>query len=286
MSSSLAGLSLDPRGPRLTLGLRPLDLDQWLDVDEHYGYEMARKHRLLSTRHDDVVAYRDEGLVGSQEVLHLVQTWLARHHPGLGAAPLPGLHPIDAAGRLVQEDLCVMSAASGTWWLTAASVCSPSRWNLREKVATSLGQIHDPVPGYHEKIAAVVERSLDRLDENRPMWRLNWTLVDDPRLFQPSAPAPTEEPGAPRHLRLVDLTLRLERQTLRRLPRSGAVLFTIRTYRHRLDHVVARPGLARDLAATLRACSPETARYKGWTDLLPALLDTLDTVSGEDATPG
>ena len=34
-----------------------------------------------------------------------------------------GLAPLDLAGRLVREDLCVMERRDGDWRLTAASVC-------------------------------------------------------------------------------------------------------------------------------------------------------------------
>jgi hypothetical protein len=41
------------------------------------------------------------------------------------------------------------------------------------------------------------------------------------------------------------LHLRVERQTLSRLPRSNAVLFTIRTYMNRLDTFQGRPDRVR-----------------------------------------
>ena len=41
------------------------------------------------------------------------------------------------------------------------------------------------------------------------------------------------------------LHLRVERQTLSRLPRTGAVLFTIRTHMKRLDHFEGRPDAVR-----------------------------------------
>ena len=64
------------------------------------------------------------------------------------------------------------------------------------------------------------------------MWRANWSVVENATLFHPQ----------PRE-RLPDLTaenageklwLRVERQTLRRLPASRAVVFTIRTLLRRL----------------------------------------------------
>jgi hypothetical protein len=172
---------------------------------------------------------------------------------------------------LVQEDLCVLTRLDDQWALTAASVCFPSRWRLADKIGTSVGAIHDPVPGYHDTIGPIVDRSLDRLHTDRPLWRLNWTILDDPALFQPAGDHSGREGAVDPN----DLTFRVERQTLRRLPTSGGILFTIRTYRYGLPAVVSRPELAANLATTLRTCSPEMAQYKGWTTVLPALITHL-----------
>lgn len=275
-----APLPIDGKPMRMSLGLRTLDLSDWLDVDPHYAADLTEKSRLLREHHGDVVAHVPSGAAGARETLDLVTEWMHVNHPGLANDPPAGLHPVDAAGRLVQEDLCVMTQQAGAWRLSAASVCFPSRWSLREKVGTTLGAIHDPVPGYHDTIGAVVDRSLDRLEVARPLWRLNWSILDDPALFQPVGKSGSR-PGS----RSIDeLTFRVERQTLRRLPRTGAVLFTIRTYRHRLEDVTRDRARARDLAATLRTCPADLADYKGWTHLLPSLIDTLETDT--DARPG
>lgn len=259
---------------RLSLGLRRLDLGEWLDVDQHYAHEIGIKQRLLARRPGEVVAHLPAGDAASQETLGLVRAWMADHHPRLvAAADQPGLHPVDAAGRLVQEDLCILTRDTGTWRLTAASVCFPSRWRLHDKIGAPVAEIHDPVPGYRESISDIVDRTLDRLDPQRPLWRRNWSILDDPALFQPETPTATRD-TPPRSL--CDLTLRVERQTLRRLPVSSGLLFTIRTYRRRLDDVVTDPRTAGDLAGALRTCPPELAKYRGWTPLLGWLIDTLE----------
>lgn len=274
-------LPVDGRPLRLTLGLRPLDEATWLDVDADYEADLAQKERLLHDCPDEVVAHLPAGEAGSLETLRLVLQWLARHRPDVAGAaqPVPGLHPIDAAGRLVQEDLCVLTRADQAWLLTAASVCFPSRWRLRDKLGRSVEEIHGPVPGW-AVISSVVDRAMDRLTVQRPQWRLNWTILPSPALFQP--------PGGPDRAvhDLADLWVRVERQTLRRLPETDAVLFTIRTYRRRLDAVVADPDAAHALAATLRTVEPDQVAYKGWQRLLPLLLERLDAADTVGTTRG
>ncbi|KZV71418.1 hypothetical protein PENSPDRAFT_577776, partial [Peniophora sp. CONT] len=55
--------------------------------------------------------------------------------------------------------------------------------------------------------------------------------------------------------------LRSERQTLRRLPCSGAIVFTVRTYKTPLEQLAREPGMAARLASALRGVkegAPET----------------------------
>ena len=66
--------------------------------------------------------------------------------------------PLDLAGRLVQEDLCLMAPSSGTYRLIAASLCFPSRWRLADKLGQPMMAIHQPVPGFNDKLARPVDR--------------------------------------------------------------------------------------------------------------------------------
>ena len=56
---------------------------------------------------------------------------------------------------------------------------------------------------------------------------------------------------------------RSERQTLRRLPISGAIVFTIRTYFEPLRKIAEEPGVPGRLASAIRSWGEDSARYKG-----------------------
>lgn len=51
------------------MGLRPLDVAQWLEIDEHYGEELELKTTLLTEAFDEVVATNPEGDEASAELL-------------------------------------------------------------------------------------------------------------------------------------------------------------------------------------------------------------------------
>lgn len=59
------------------------------------------------------------------------------------------------------------------------------------------------------------------------------------------------------------LRLRTERQTLRRLPKSGAIVFTIRTYLIPLEELGREKGVPGRLASSMRGWPVEVGDYKG-----------------------
>jgi dimethylamine monooxygenase subunit A len=250
------------------MGLHPLDLDTWLVVDDRYEAELALKAQLLAERHHEVFDARTGSEAAGQEVLELVRAWLTTHggsdlpppepvpqprrrdqHNGTGSRGGIELHPLDEAGRLVQEDLCVMVASpeSGTYLLEAASLCFPSHWRLAEKMGCSLAAIHSPVTHYDHELEARVDHFFDRLRPERPMRRRNLSIHNHDQLFRPE---PHESPRsfAPDPSGLDQVWLRSERQTLVRLPRTGAVLFTIKSQQCPASTLAARPDIAHALA--------------------------------------
>lgn len=248
-------LVLEPGPPWLHMGLRTIDEAAWLAVDDRRGAELAEKDRLLSERHDDVFAALPGTEAAGAETLALVEAWLASHRPeALRDPSVPaagGRHPLETAARLVQEDLCLMAERDGDIALVAAALCFPSHWRLADKIGGSSAAIHGPVPHYERELQAKVDRFLERIPEGRIVLRRNWGVHDHDTLFVPEHPPP--RPGITAANAGDRLWVRSERQTLRRLPDSGAVLFTIRVQFAPLATLTARPDVAAALAASARA---------------------------------
>lgn len=73
-----------------------------------------------------------------------------------------------------------------------------------------------------------------------------------------------------------DLHFRSERQALRRLPKSGALMFTVRTYFEPMTKIVEEPHVPGRLAEAIRAWTPALNVYKGrahWDHILMPYLD-------------
>lgn len=257
----------------------------WLDFDQ-YDADMATKAQLLVERHDEVFATLDlAGVDEGAEVLELVRGNLRTYHPEreIGTADAPfdtssggsGLHPLDEAGRLVPEDLCIMGERNGQLILTGASLCFPGRWRLADKLGKTMFDIHVPVARYQEHIGAATDGLLARLSVDKPVWRLNWSIVDDATLFQPTGHGRAVQEGAVDIVESADLFVRVERQALIRLPITNAILFSIRTYVTPLPEAVSEASDRVVLAETLRQLPEDVLEYKSMSSFAASLIEWL-----------
>jgi hypothetical protein len=130
------------------------------------------------------------------------------------------------------------------------------------------------VPRFNTTLGTPTRHFLERLTVEKPVWRLNWTLHDSDTLFSPH-PVPGRTDLTPENV-LGAVHLRIERQTLRRLSETGAVVFTIRTHLTPLIEVAADPDRRRLLHATLAALPADVVVYKGMAMFMASLLEALN----------
>jgi dimethylamine monooxygenase subunit A len=220
----------------------PVTPGDWLRVDQAYGAQLAVKARLIAADRARVIAVLPGAEAALEELLQVVLAELAarpdfRVLPGRVTRPDGQTVAVDPAdpfltlSQLVQEDLCLHQKQGEEHVLTAALLCFPAAWTLAEKIGRPLRSIHIPVPRYDDGIAARVQRMFDMIGPDRALWRANLLRYDDPALFQPhreATPRPVGTATSP--------YLRSERQTIRRLPATDSVVFTIHTTVVRCDN--------------------------------------------------
>src|SRR5271167_1146549 len=194
-------ISFEPGPYRMAMGLVARDPDELIEIDEHFVQELAEKRELMTTRNDDVYAAIPGTDAAGAEILSHLADLLPRRFPqwftrdgahltnrltdetwDLENPPCPHL---ELAGRLVQEDLCLVRPDPEGPILAAATLCFPSRWRLQEKIGHPLALVHVKVPSYGERLAAPVDRFMQMLRSGKMVERLNWSMMDDPALFQP-----------------------------------------------------------------------------------------------------
>jgi hypothetical protein len=56
----------------MSMGLRALKLQEWIEIDEHFAEELALKDKLLKNQYSDVFASLPESKPSQREVLDLL----------------------------------------------------------------------------------------------------------------------------------------------------------------------------------------------------------------------
>ena len=215
-------------------GIQPINLEDWLQIDDVYTEQLLEKQKILENHFDQVHVMANEcGLVG-EELLSLVLTLLndlgfvqsdlrVKRPDGLEVI-IDANKPLLTLAKLLQEDFLIMIEKSGEHVLMGGCLCFPASWDLLEKFMKPLTFIHDPVPIYDEILAKRVERLLSSVRPEIPLMRGNTLRYTDPTLFLP------KRNSDPDRKDIKGEFIRSERQTLVRLPKSKAVVFSIHTY--------------------------------------------------------
>lgn len=303
-----AGLSQSPvstrKGPRLHPGLHKLDVNaDWLVFDNaKYANEMRLKEGRFDGHSSEVLETSEPQ--AERETWRLVSNYLCSKYPsnfavteaGEGGEPIVvsvtvGKHHrsvsprsygyLEAAARLAQEDLFVLTTTNGVRLASAACCFSFAGAGERARSRQSLDQLHARVGGYEKDLSSSVTRYFKNL--TAPVWRSNWSISlsdnlipsADRDFLNPQKRAETFDapPEDPEHV-LTKLAkdgverscfCKVEYQTIRNLETPNAVLFTVHTYV--VPFANLSPQAARNLAANVaNACEHDVRIYKNLQD--------------------
>ena len=293
-----------------TIGLQPLDIADWIELDGSFAFQLGEKRRLSALHADAVFVAEPETVDAQREVRNLLLDHLParfadvyqRDGDRLILAGQPGtdesdVAPLRQAAMWVQEDLILMRRGDDGWRLAAGSLCFPSSWSLAEKFGKPLHVIHAPVPGFGAgtRPAGLIARMFDNLSPARPVQRLNWSIQSGNALYQPLSHIGRTERAAHLTSKFPDADpiahafLRVERQTLRKLPQTGDILFTIRIHLDPLavlERIAERARLAAAFADQLEALGRAELDYKGLAPDRDRLVSLLRDIAGGGLNAG
>jgi hypothetical protein len=196
-------------GARLSMGLTRLAEADWLFPAPDRAARAA-----AFDAHPDAVQLRPEAAPAGEEVARMV-----------GARG-----GLEQAARAVWEDMCLLHRPDpdGPFVLTGGAVAFPTDWRLADKIGLPLIALHTPIHGYAEQLATGVDRFMAALEPSNVFGRANWFVVANANWrYLPCDPPETLFAGLKADNAGERLFVRCERQTLRRLPETGAILFTI-----------------------------------------------------------
>ncbi|KAK9454283.1 hypothetical protein V1511DRAFT_422055 [Dipodascopsis uninucleata] len=296
----------------VTMGIRSLNWDEWIELDSEFLKFHNRKVERLQERGDKLVKTAPEAFNAAVELLEELCNWLPERYPTLYRRTDVGIDnlitgesfnikerplahdPMHIAALLVQDDLAIMLPGDdGQYYLKAASILLAGFWRLSDKFGMPLSEIHTSgdVPQFREKLQLSMERFFVRLRAEKPVARNNYFLQTDDDLGWSHAigSEDSDNIGWDTAEYATDgskLHFRSERQTLRRLPKSGGVVFTIRTYFVPLKELAKEPYVPGRLADGIRAWSDDVATYKGRSKFEKAALEFLDKAHQQQLQDG
>lgn len=199
-------------GGQLRMGLAKLTEETWLQPDPDLAARAA----------------------GFAEYPAGVQQTRYADEPGRELAAMLGVSgALLEAALCAHEDMCLLQLFAGEdqYRLIGAAVAWPTDWHPTDKLGLPLRALHAPIAGYEEQLATGVDRFMDTLRPGAIFGRCNWFiaptcnrrwLTDGDPQAQFANVTPTNAGET--------LFVRSERKTLRRLPETGAILFTIGVY--------------------------------------------------------
>jgi hypothetical protein len=281
-----------------------------VECDEDYWKEVTLKRELLDNDHNYYYQANGDTLTAQWETLNLIVSSLASVYPGhftlevnnshykwrnlllnetqeftFGDTHTLPLSPLDWAGRQVQEDLLILDEKLN---LIAGQLCFPSGWCLDEKMNKQFMDIHGPLPRVTDQMIQSANKLLERIPAHKPLARNNWGFrVCDwldlsskhsneykSLLLNASRELKVEEVGE-------SIYVRIEHQTLTRLPQSNTILFTIHTYNSKVAEEVTDSARAQTMNSFLKTVPKELLEYKQMTPIFDLLIKYLDGVQKE-----
>jgi hypothetical protein len=254
----------------LSMGLQQMVSPRWLEFD--YEAKCFYQNKLAQYNNNQQNTYRalEESIPAQAEFRELLLRYLLAQHSdvfkkkaGLLMAPaldlqwkLNGDENLWQSSLWIPDDVCILLPAADDYKLVAASLAAPSNWHLTKKFGQPLAAIHNPIPDFDKQLTPSIQRFLRHLKVEHPIQRFNWSVQpnNDLSWLDNNEAALTQD---------TKLFWRVERQTLRRLGKTGAVVFTIKVIIHSIDELAKQ---ADSYKALLKAIDNSTEAIKGYKD--------------------
>jgi hypothetical protein len=299
-------VNIEPATPRAPGSI----FEHWFDIDEHYRSEMAERALVLA-RDPDRCLVMPHMRQAAWDAVEIIMEHLCADYPELFKLSRAGdnwtwenhaldirqsfvfgdestlpCEPLEYITRQTQGDFALLDQRDGDLFMDAGMVTCPADWSLKFDAGMSFKQWHAPVPGVAHELG-VFDRALKYLvniQVGKPVRRLNWTMTINPRMDTSSETY--HEWGHERGSVTADnvgskVHLRVELQFMPRLPRSNALMFSIRTYLISLEELVTNPAWACRLHRVIRDLPDEIADYKGLTRYRAVMVEWLSQFDPE-----
>jgi dimethylamine monooxygenase subunit A len=291
------------------VGLRPMKPSQWILIDSRHAEIMREKRKRLASSPKLYYRTLPSSFAAQRELRERVLAHVAADYPehferagSLVKCRDTGMEcdlnadstePLLQLSNLIEEDFMLIQEVDGTPRITAASNAYSSSGRLVASVGRDVDWAHEPVPSLTLKLGSRINRVLESVHAATPCERFNWQLTPMSTIFFPHDDPHAANAAAMHGIRnsLCEnpeqagelLWIRVERQTLSRLPDSRAVAFSLHTYSDPLCSLRSDVESVRAMLALLRAYSDERWKYSEMDIVREPVIAWLESVANESA---
>ncbi|KAF5529947.1 hypothetical protein FMEXI_13826 [Fusarium mexicanum] len=273
-----------------------------ITIDEDYLDRVTHRRSIIATHGSTVHGCTPEGDAAVRELYtYLLSEQLPKRFPtifklskdnsmcenlatGMSFPTLPEGN-MDAAlrvlGETVEEDLFLLQETPEGHRSVAFMCCFPAGFDPSSKLGKTLVEIHAPVPSY-EKIGSSMEKFFTKLEVGKSVKRTNWSVQTHTELFncQGNHITGDDKYETDEDVDIEKTFLRIELQTLTRLPKTRAILFSFKTYLYPVRQIKDEglgPAFADAIEGLAKGNAPGMWTYKSAVDDLDGTL-TADTI--------
>ncbi|KAE8349969.1 hypothetical protein BDV28DRAFT_163255 [Aspergillus coremiiformis] len=268
-------------GYHQTMSLTKLETDWWIELEGTYKQRIAQRRELYANHGNAVLGWLPGSEMACKELMEIVLQFLCARYPHyfsvidncilqnriLGTQQdIRSRHPLEILLDNVPEDFGLMlrDDKTGDYFLRAGVICSALGWNVGTKIGLRLQQIHGPVPDYKEKMQFSMDRFFANMSTDKPIQRGSWGLEVGRPLYMPKGdPHEKFRLCQDPNLQLEDCYLRVDWQTLRRLPLSGAIVFNFKALFTPVTEFRDEPGVPALVTKILKEGKKNLMEYKG-----------------------
>ncbi|KAF9691617.1 hypothetical protein EKO04_010374 [Ascochyta lentis] len=264
-----------------TMSIAKMEPDWWLELENTYEERMKQRSQLFARYGDAVLQALPGSELACKELMETALQFLCARYPqyfSLNTSKTVLLNailktetelrqtpPLHVILQNIPEDFAIMlrDEKTGHYVFRAGIICSALGWNVSTKIGLQLHEIHASIPDYNEKMRFSMDRYFARMATNKPIQRGSWGLeVDQPLFMPPGNPHEAQRGYQMPDLELARCHLRVDWQTLRRLPLSGAVLFNFKALFTPVEDFIDEPYVPRLLLKVLNDGKKNLMDYK------------------------
>ncbi|KAI9745482.1 MAG: hypothetical protein M1818_001016 [Claussenomyces sp. TS43310] len=288
-----------------TMSFQKMEPDWWLELENTYVTRVTQRRDLYAQYGKQVLDYLPGSELACKELMEMCVQFYCLRYPALFSlsddnkifhnkllkedTDITSMHPLRVLLNNVPEDFAITlrNEHDGQYYFRAGVVCSSLGWNVNTKIGMCLKEIHVPIPDYKEKMSFSMDRYFSRMTTDAPIQRGSWGLeVGQPLFMPPGHPHEKLRESQAADLRVEDCHLRVDWQTLRRLPLSAAIVFNFKALYTPVPEFRDEPYVPALLLAILRQAKPSLMEYKGTWHVEHVCIPALERYAAEQKAKG